>query len=92
MSPRNFKPGSPEDWLARAKSNLIKARNIPCDPDFLLEDACFDAQQAAEKAVKAVLAHMGIKFPYIHNLTELLDLLLRHGHMGFPMMSYKQGD
>ena len=44
---------------------------------FLLLDACFDAQQAAEKAIKAVLMHRGINFPFTHNLTNLLNLLLR---------------
>ena len=29
---------------------------------------CFDAQQAAEKAIKAVFIHRGESFPYIHNL------------------------
>ena len=43
-------------------------------------DACFDAQQAAEKAVKAVLVHFNIRFPSIHNLTDLLNLLLKAGH------------
>jgi HEPN domain-containing protein len=40
-----------------------------------LEDFCFDAQQAAEKAVKAVLIHHGAVFPYVHDLGRLLKLL-----------------
>jgi HEPN domain-containing protein len=39
-----------------------------------LEDLCFDAQQAAEKAIKAVLIKQDVKFPYIHDLAELLTL------------------
>ena len=46
----------------------------------MILDACFDAQQAAEKAVKAVLVHFNINFPYTHNLTDLLNLLLKAGH------------
>jgi HEPN domain-containing protein len=44
-----------------------------------LEDLCFDAQQAAEKAVKAVFIKRGETFPYTHNLDRLLRLLERNG-------------
>jgi HEPN domain-containing protein len=44
-----------------------------------LEDFCFDAQQAAEKAIKAVLIRLGVRFPYIHDLAELLDLIAKTG-------------
>jgi len=40
-----------------------------------LEDLCFDAQQAAEKAVKAMLIHREVEYPYVHDLAELLTLL-----------------
>jgi len=79
MPPRDFKPGSPEDWLARAKSNLISATKPPRDPDFFLEDACFNAQQSAEKAIKAVLTGKKIKFSHTHDLMHLLNLLFKHG-------------
>ena len=36
---------------------------------------CYNAQQAAEKAIKAVLVKSGKEFPYSHNLARLLDLL-----------------
>jgi HEPN domain-containing protein len=39
-----------------------------------LEDLCFDAQQAAEKAVKAVLIHRGVEVPGAHDLARLLSL------------------
>jgi len=29
-------------------------------PDVYLEDLCFDAQQAAEKAIKSVFIHRGL--------------------------------
>lgn len=44
-----------------------------------LEDLCFDAQQAAEKAIKAVLLAHGVNFPPIHDLARLLTIL---GQMG----------
>ena len=45
----------------------------------LFEDLCFDAQQAAEKAVKAVLVSKGRRFPKTHDLAELLDLVATTG-------------
>ncbi len=36
---------------------------------------CFHAQQAAEKAIKALLILHGVQFPYIHDLAKLLTLL-----------------
>ena len=46
--------GSPYDWLNRARSNLIRAKQPKPDKVYW-EDLCFDAQQAAEKAIKALL-------------------------------------
>jgi hypothetical protein len=43
-----------EAWLQRAESNLEIARWARREK-VLLEDLCFDAQQAAEKALKALL-------------------------------------
>src|SRR6266702_1719074 len=53
MPPERFPPDDPREWLNRARSNLARARAKI--PDAYLEDLCFDAQQAAEKAIKAVL-------------------------------------
>jgi len=44
-----------------------------------LEDLCFDAQQAAEKAVKALLIKREVEFPYVHDLAYLLTLLAEGG-------------
>jgi HEPN domain-containing protein len=43
------------------------------------EDLCFDAQQAAEKAIKAVLIYLGVRFPYVHDLAQLLSLVEEAG-------------
>ena len=66
--------GSSGDWLRYAVSDLEIAR-ITQSPRILLEGLCFHAQQAAEKALKAVLVAHAIPFPRTHNLTTLLDLL-----------------
>ena len=68
-------PGTPHDWLVRARSNLAHAKMDKPD-EVLWEDPCFEAQQAAEKAFKAVLLHFNISFRYTHNLQELISTLL----------------
>jgi len=77
MPPERFPPDDPKEWLNRARSNLAQARAE--HPDVYLEDLCFNAQQAAEKAIKALLLQRGIRFPYIHDLAELLRLLDQAG-------------
>lgn len=69
----------PAEWLRRAKSNLVRAKEDIRLSGVAKEDLCFDAQQAAEKAMKAVLICLGIRFPYIHDLGALLALIEEHG-------------
>ena len=74
MSPHErFSPDDPREWLNRAKSNLAIAKNRV--PNAYMEDLCFEAQQAAEKAIKARLITLDIDFPYVHDLALLLSLL-----------------
>jgi len=70
-------PTDPKEWLRRARSNLIRA-STPLSGVYL-EDLCFDAQQAAEKAIKAVLIARGIPYPYVHDLADLLTVAARNG-------------
>ncbi len=64
--------------MRRAQSNLSRAEQ-PKPEDVLWEDLCFDAQQAAEKALKAVLLFAGIKFRFVHDIGELVTLLTKNG-------------
>ncbi len=77
MAPKRYGPNDPREWLQRARSNLARARAVR--PEFCLEDLCFDAQQSAEKAIKAVFILHGQAFPYIHDLVKLLIPLQRNG-------------
>ena len=77
MTPKRFPPDDPREWLNRARGNLARARALV--PGGYLEDQCFDAQQAAEKAVKAVFVGRSEPFPYVHDLKGLLTLLGRNG-------------
>ena len=75
MPPRRLPSDDPREWLNRARSDLsmAKAQGV----GIYYEDLCFHAQQAAEKAIKAVLLHRGIRFPYVHDIGELIRLLRR---------------
>ncbi|MCY3871041.1 MAG: HEPN domain-containing protein [Gemmatimonadetes bacterium] len=75
--PERFPPDDPREWINRARSNLAIARTLVSNAYF--EDLCFDAQQAAEKAIKAVMIRRGIDFPYIHDLERLLTILKSDG-------------
>ncbi len=75
--PERFPPDDPREWLNRARSNLLSAKNRI--PGVYLEDLCFDAEQAAEKAIKAVMIMRGIDFPYTHDLASLMTTLEAHG-------------
>lgn len=77
MAPERFPPDDPREWLNRAKSNLIQAKGE--EPGVYWEDLCFQAQQAAEKSLKALLLHRGVRFPYVHDLAELIELLEQQG-------------
>ncbi len=48
-------------------------------PGVLPEDACFHAQQCAEKALKALLLQHQIPFPRTHAIEVLLDILKLYG-------------
>jgi HEPN domain-containing protein len=76
MTRERFAGDDPREWLQRARSNLQQARVQ--HPDVYLEDLCFQAQQAAEKAVKALLLHYNIPFPYTHDISMLVSLVESH--------------
>jgi HEPN domain-containing protein len=78
MSPKVNPEGTPEEWLRRAKGNLALAGQRK-PKDAYWEDLCFEAQQGAEKAVKAVLLFRRIDFPKTHDIGELLAILGQSG-------------
>jgi HEPN domain-containing protein len=79
MAPRLRDSGDPAEWLRHARSNLSRCRGDRRLPDVLFEDLCFDAQQAAEKGIKAVLVSRGRRFPKTHDLGELLEQVTATG-------------
>ena len=83
MIRKRLSSNDPHEWLHRARSNLACAKTPVPDAD--LEDLCFDAQQAAEKAIKAIFVHRGERFPFTHDLDGLLTLL---GQIGLKIPKY----
>jgi HEPN domain-containing protein len=59
-------------WLRKAASDMMaaEAAQNAGAPDA----ACFHAQQAAEKYLKAFLIDRGMEFPHTHNLPKLLGI------------------
>lgn len=68
-------------WTGRARSDLILAR-MADDERILPELLAFHAQQAAEKALKALLIHHQVEFPRTHVIATLLNLCERSGYQG----------
>jgi HEPN domain-containing protein len=64
--------------MAHAQSDLELARIGRANKDILAEQVCFHAQQAAEKAIKAVFLSRKIDFPLTHDLEELIEIADRH--------------
>jgi len=73
MKPKD--PYAPHTWLSRAKANLTLAEKGGRLKGVVYEDLCFNAQQAAEKALKAVCLAQNLDFPRTHSLIQLMDIL-----------------
>ena len=71
-------PSDPRAWITRSYSNLRLAEKGRLK-DVMLEDLCFNAQQAVEKALKAVCLFKGLDFPKTHSIVRLLDLIEASG-------------
>jgi HEPN domain-containing protein len=68
-----------QTWLMRARSDLNLGRVALGTRGVLPEDACYHAQQCAEKALKGLLTARGIVFQRTHVIETLLDLLKANG-------------
>ena len=69
--PKRLPAEDPQDWLTRARFNLLIAR----EPHLVggpLAELVFNAHQAAEKSIKAVILRLGRPFPYTHDIRALL--------------------
>lgn len=80
--PEDVKRELVQRWLLMAEQDFGAAKHLLSEKALYLGAACFHAQQAAEKFLKAVLIHNQIDFPKTHNIGELLDLI---AHVNQPM-------
>jgi HEPN domain-containing protein len=77
MPPEQAKPGSPQEWLRYAASDLELAK-LAGIPNVMIESLCYHAQQCAEKALKAVLVAFHVPVHRTHNIGLLLDQISEH--------------
>jgi HEPN domain-containing protein len=75
----NRPPSFPEEWLRHAVSDLNLARIGRDTGDILNVHICFHAQQAVEKAFKAILTSSKIDFTLTHDLDELAYIIKTAG-------------
>ena len=61
-------------WVRYAEDDL-KIAELILEHDQVPRAACFNAQQCAEKSIKAALVSLQIPFPKTHDLNRLRDLL-----------------
>lgn len=74
MSDRDLTPET-RRWLSYALDDLNSARVMLRTEDFLPRQTCFLAQQAAEKALKAVVLCSGLDVPRAHNLNFVRNMI-----------------
>ncbi len=60
-------------WLDYAYSDQEAAQALLNNPELFPRQVCFLAQQAAEKALKAILILLEIEFPFTHDLDRLRE-------------------
>jgi HEPN domain-containing protein len=64
-----------QEWMAHAEADLHYARLGQKDAAASENLVAFHAQQAIEKALKAVLVSREVEFPKTHDLTELREYI-----------------
>ena len=74
MPPDNSTLAEVSLWLEYAEADLALAQ-VPLPEKSKYEMLLFHAQQAVEKALKAILIIHGIEVPHSHNLLKLVELL-----------------
>lgn len=63
-------------WVQKAENDLKNAEHTLLLKDECPTDTvCYDAQQCAEKYLKALLAYSGVDFPKTHSIAELVAIL-----------------
>lgn len=58
-------------WLRQARADLTAAAALLDNPEVEPDPPCYLAQQAAEKALKAVFVFLQIQYPFTHDLDSI---------------------
>jgi len=78
-------------WIKKADNDLINAEHtLRLEKDCPLDTVCYHAQQCAEKYIKALLTFEQVKFPKIHDLSELLSLLPYEKELEDELKGYEE--
>lgn len=65
--------------LRKSSQDEVAVRELLSNQEVADEIVGFHAQQAVEKALKAVLGQRGVRYPRTHDLTRLIELLQESG-------------
>jgi len=71
-------PTAAKDWMRIAHMDLSSAEYLQGHRPLPIEIICYHCQQAAEKAIKAILAYYESDIPHIHDLGKLLAAAMQH--------------
>lgn len=74
IAPGHYPDDDPREWMIFARSNLERSMT-PTPGATVFVIMCYEAQQAAEMAIKARLIALDVDFPYTHNIARLLKCL-----------------
>ena len=66
-----------KEWIRKAYDDELNARSILKHRDGTPSGVCFLSQQMAEKLFKVVLILKQERFPKIHNLLKLLEIIIK---------------
>ena len=65
-------------WVRKAEGDIRAARQLAAAADPEKDAVAFHCQPAAEKYLKALLCDLGLHIPHIHELDDLLVVVLPH--------------
>ncbi|MCX7015915.1 MAG: HEPN domain-containing protein [Candidatus Sumerlaeota bacterium] len=73
--PEEVKRRFVRQWISKAEADLGMARSLLSGPTEFAFGSAFHAQQAAEKAIKALLVWLEREFPKTHDIRKLIELV-----------------
>ncbi len=65
-----------QEWIEKAEVSYQTAKLLQQPPDPIFDAICFHVEQCIEKYLKAWLQEANIRFQKIHDLKELLDIIV----------------